>query len=445
MRLEQILFAFYVFLPFAAALLPNRVIGRMPVSVWTTGLRIVALLLLLRPVVGAADFISLSAILADGYPIGLVLSVNPARLGLLLTAEFCFLLAHWMCVASAEAAIVFTFISLAQGLYSLFVLSNNAVSTGGLQMIAGAVFFYLVRFSIDEKRQAMAELISRRIYILYFLLGLLLIVWGITEFGERDLLFGKSLGSHFGQPIWLLLMLLAVPLPPWSRWFGYAVENLPEGVTVVVVTFFSAVALKFASLFSVVYPDIGWKPKLALYLLGIVGCAFSIAGLFAAESRRRMLGSLPSFFFSLILVSVGVSKSTLVLSAYFVCLFLPVFTGLALYASTMKVSSSLQKVLVGFLFALILGVPGTPVYQIFSGIGARSLAMGISYALLFGLIWFFYFCANVHICRKIFVDEQPPELGANSRLGELPASFTGYCVFLMVFIVVATQVAGVLL
>ena len=427
----------------AAVSLSNRLAGtRALVGGMASGLRALILFALLRPIVFGGGVTALSVTLADGYPLELSLSLDAYRLGFLLAAELCFLLAHWMCHTTGELRITASFLSLAQGLCSVFVLSNNAVVTGALQILAGAVFFYLVRFSIDRGRQSLGELISRRIYILCFFLGLLMIVWGIVEFGAKDLIFAKSQESKMGLMLWLAMVVIAVPLPPWSRWFSSAVEHLPEGVTVTLVTFFCALALKLSSFFTVVYPDMGIRQKLVLYGLGIFSGGFAIAGLFATSSRRKMLSSLPSFFFSLILVSVGVSKNSLVMSAYFTCLFVPVFTGLVLYASVMRLASPLQKILVGVLFALILGVPGTPVFQIFSGIGARSLELGTSYAIVFGLLWFFYFCANVHICRRIFVDEKPPEMGASSRLESAPLWFAGYCVFLMCFIIVATQVAG---
>lgn len=443
MNFERTILLAYILLPFLAALpWPGAARKLSAAGMIASGLRVLILLTLLRPIVFGGAVITVSTTLASGYPLEFVLSLDAFRFGFLITAELCFLFAHWMGAASGTIGVVGALLSLAQAFSTLFAISNNSVTTGGFLLLASAVFFYLLRFAIPGANREMGERISRRMYSLYFLLGLLMIVWGIVEFGKKDMLFGPRSGSGLGLTLWLALTLLAVPLPPWSRWFTRAVEHLPEGVTVTLVTFISAVALKICSLFTVVYPDMGWKQKLALYLLGISGCAFSIGGLFAASSRRKMLGSLPSFFFSLMLVSVGVSKTSLVLSAYFICLFVPVFTGLVLYASVMKVERPLQKVFMGILFALILGVPGTPVFQIFSGIGARSLELGLSYGIVFGLLWFFYFCANVHICRRIFVDEKPPEAGAESILVSAPAAFAGYGVFLMCFIIVATQLAG---
>jgi hypothetical protein len=447
MNLYKVLLLAYLLLPFAAALWPTSLGGR---GAWASkgavasGLRILILLFFGRLVVLGGGSIAVSGTLVNGYPLGFLLTLDSYRYGFLLTAEFCFLLSHWMSSTTGpHAQTIRVLIGFAQGFCSLFAASDNAVATGALQFLAGPVFFYLVRFSIRARDEEVAASISTRMYVLYFLLGLMMIAWGITEFADKDLLFGRGSGSALGLLIWMALVILAIPMPPWSRWFTQAVEHLPEGVTVTLVTFLSAVALKFASLFNVVYPDLNWKQKLVLYCLGIIGSAFSIGGLFAAQSRRRMLGSLPSFFFSLILVSLGVSKATLVLSAYFTCLFVPVFTALLLYASVIQVNSPLQKFFVGILFVLILGLPGTPVYQIFSGIGARSLDMGVNYTIVFGLIWFFYFSVNVHICRRIFMDPRPPEPGASvTHLESAPALFAGYGVFLMCMIIAIAQIAG---
>ena len=129
------------------------------------------------------------------------------------------------------------------------------------------------------------------------------------------------------------------------------------------------------------------------------------------------------------------------ISAYFTCLFVPVFTGLVLYASTVQLSSPMQKAFVGLLLAVILGLPGTPVFLIFSAIGARSLDLGISYMLLFTLLWFFYFSANVFICRKIFMDRDSVEPMGPSGLDDAPISFAGYGLFLMIFVIFVTQAA----
>ena len=142
------------------------------------------------------------------------------------------------------------------------------------------------------------------------------------------------------------------------------------------------------------------------------------------------------------LLSVGVSKNSLSLSAYFTCLFVPVFTGLILYASVMRLTHPMQKLFVGLLFAVTVGLPGTPVFMILSRIGARSLDLGAAYTLAFGVLWFLYFFANVYICRRIFMDPEPPQSGAVTHLEGASVAYAGYGLFLVVFIIVITQFAG---
>ena len=95
------------------------------------------------------------------------------------------------------------------------------------------------------------------------------------------------------------------------------------------------------------------------------------------------------------------------------------------------------------LFRSVLGLPGTPVYQVFSGIGARSLDLGIGYSIVFGLLWFFYFNANVHIYRRIFLNQNPDSgIDESLRLEGSPGFYAGYGVFLMLLVIVVAQIAG---
>lgn len=446
MNAHQISLLVYLLLPFLASFVPQSSRPGILLSKGSaaTAIRIVLLLALARSVVLHGDFVSIQGSLVQGYPLDILLSLNSYRYGFLLTAEFCFLLAHWMCPSNGDnSGLIRVLMCFAQGFCSLLLVSDNSAVTGGFMLLAGTVFFYLIRFSIPSKSEEMGATISTRMHVLYFLLGLFTIAWGITEFSGQNLVFGRGSGSALGLFLWLALVILAVPLPPWSRWFTRALEHLPEGVSLTLVIFLSGVALKLATLFNVAYPDLGWKQKLILYVLGIVGCFFSITGLFGAETRRRMLACVPSFFLSVLLVSVGVSRSGLVLSAYFASLFVPVFTGLVLSTSGIRMHSSLQRFFVGFLFLLVLGLPGTPVYQIFSGIGARSLDMGVGYTIVFGLLWFFYFNANVHICRRIFMEREAlPEGDSAPRLEAAPGLFAGYGIFLMFIVIVVAQFAG---
>ncbi len=450
MKADKTLLLIYLLLPFAASLFSrfSRQSSKLSIGSAATMLRILLLLALGHAVVLLGGEVSAHTTLVHGYPLDIFLTLNSFWYGFLITVEFCFLLAHWMCPASGpNSALVRFLVFFAQGFCSLLALSEHSATTGLFLVLAGTVFFYLVRFSIPVRDEEIGATVSSRMYVLFFLLGLLMIAWGITEFNTQALVFGKGSGSALGIRLWLLLVVLSIPLPPWSRWFARAVEYLPEGVALTLVIFLSTVALKLASLFSVAYPDLGWKQKLFLYALGIMGCCFSIARLFGAENRKQILGCLPNFFLSLVLVSVGVSKHVLVLSAYFACLFVPIFMGLVLSAPAAKARGGLQKLFAVFLFVIVLGLPGTPVYQIFSGIGARSLDLGVAYTIVFGLLWFFYFNANVYICRRIFMEHETfPEGGSpSSQLEGSPVLFAGYGIFLMLLVTVVTQIAGRLL
>lgn len=446
MNLDRALLLLYVLLPLVAAVSPwpkNPRGGLFTLGSIVSISRVLLLFLLGTTVISSGERITMSGTLVGGYPLDLVLSLDAYRYGFLLMAELCFLLAHWMCSPTApHRTLMRVLISLAQAMCALFVMSDNSVATGALQILAGVVFFYLIRFSADEKREDVAYSISSRVYGLFFILGLVMIVWGVMEFGLKDLLFSRATSSKTGTFIWLCMVVLSVPISLWSRWFSQAIEFLPEGVTLSLVTVLSAVVLKFSSLLSVVYPDLQWKQKMALYVIGIVGSVFSISTLFSARTRRQMLGSLPGFFLSLVLVSVGVSKSNLVISAYFICLFVPAFTGLILYASVMKLSGTLQRTFIALLLAIVLGLPGTPVFLIFSAIGARSLDLGVTYTLVFVMLWLLYFSANVYICRRFFMDKRTLDTGVDSALESGPTvTYAGYGLFLMCFLILATQIA----
>lgn len=439
---------FLAFLTMPALISPAFALGRLnrgPVSpgLIAAGLRILLLVPLIRFVIFDGQVVSVSQAIVENYPFRLGLSLDFFKIGILVVAEFCFLLTYTMCSLGEKGDSLLGFlILLSQLLFPLYVCSDNLMLTGAVQISIGFVFYYMVRFALMEGGSEIGERITKSLYPLYYTLGLILLFWGIAEFGSQGLAVQKASDSKLNLFLWMFLLILSVPVAPWARWLGLAVAHLPEAVTLALVIFLSAITWKVSSMFSVAYPELEWKFKLGIYMIGILGCAFSIGRLFAAQSRRLMLGSLPTFFFSLILVSIGVSQSKLLSSAYYVCLFLPVFTGLILHASAITVKTALEKSYIGILLALILGLPGTPVYLIFGTIGSRSLEMGLGYTIIFALLWFLYFSANVHICRRIFLDPEPPEAGVSSTLTQSGAAFAGFGIFLCVFIVFVTVYVG---
>lgn len=446
MKTLQILFFLYSTLPFLVIWIPNALNGKRngfsSISLVSI-VRVISLVVLSKLLSSSSDSVYLSGALVNGYPMDFVLRLDLPRACFLLTAELCFLLAHWICrINTYNIGTVSPLLFLMQGFCSLLITAENTVAVGGILILAAIVFFYLVRFSMEPERKMIAERISRSVYLLFFFVGLLMITWGITEFGDRDLRFTKGSGSQLGILIWITMLVLSVPLSLWAKWFSAALEELPEGVALALVTFLCSLTLKMASIFSSAYPELDQSYKQALYLLGIVGGIFSVSELFSSNSKKNILTSFPGFFLSLVLISVGVSQSSIVNSVFYVCMFVPVFAALVLYGSSMKVESTLHKAFIFGMLVLVLGFPGTPVYLIFSTVGARSIDMGVGYTLMFGFLWFLYFCANVHVCRKIFMSSDKESNELASSLATAPRIFTGYCLFLMIFVVFITHFAG---
>jgi hypothetical protein len=445
-KIEQITYLAYLLTPifFAPFLLPIGLKAfKVSPGLASSLIRIFLLAIIFRYLTVNQAPILIESPVLEGYPMDFLLSLDFSRIGILLASEFCFAFTHLMGNQQKNKNNITSFlIIVSQFLLPLYLCSDNLMFAGSTQILMVGVFYYLIRFSLTSGAEDYGASITRSFYPLYFFLGILLLLWGIAEFGDKKMLIDRASASELNLIFWILLLVFAVPVAPWSKWLGLAVTHLPEAVTLVLVIFLSAVTWKISSIFSISYPDLKWKYKLVIYLVGIFGCAISIGSLFAAKSRRVMLGSLPSFFFSLILVSLGASQTKLLSSAYFVCLFLPVFTGIILYASAIAIRGIWEKIFIGILLALILGLPGTPVYLIFGTIGSRSLDMGVAYTLIFALLWFFYFSANVHICRRIFMDPEPPETGVTSSSLLLSPILTGFGILLCIFIVLITFYAG---
>src|SRR5207245_1621195 len=113
----------------------------------------------------AGALVSARASLVQGYPLEILLALNTYRYGFLLVAEFCFLLAHWMCPPPGQGSrMIRVLLGFAQGFCSLLVLSDNSVTTGALLLLAGAVFFYLVRFALPSRDDPAGATISTRMH-----------------------------------------------------------------------------------------------------------------------------------------------------------------------------------------------------------------------------------------------------------------------------------------
>jgi len=444
MKLETILLLSFSILPFLAIFLPwSEQLNRSWLNLGALIAigRIIMVGVLGNFVVGGAERIALDGSLVSGYPLDVVLSLDAKRFGFLLVVEFCFLLAHWMSTVINRASLIRRLICLIQGICALFVLSDNAVAAGGFLILGGISLYYLVRFSSNELSSEPHKKIASRIYIISFLLGISFISWGILEFSSKDMLFTAGGSNIWGSRLWILMLILSVPVSPFGAWLKRAMNCVPEGVALCIVIFFSALLLKHSLILGVVYPQLNQWERTIINGIGMIGAILSLGHVFLSKSRRDMLSSLACFFLSLVLVSLGVAKNASVEAAYFICVFLPPLSALLFYASSIQIHSTLQKGYMAILCLLVLGLPGTPIYLIFSNIGARTLDLGVVHILMFGILWFLYFCSSVYIGRKLFLDEEQLALGNVSDLESASTPIAAFGVVFMFFLILASQLS----
>lgn len=413
-------------------------------------LRILLLLGLFSPVWLSRGSVSVAAGFVESFGTVFSLRVTPFLFLVLLSIDLSFVLSFLTNSFKGQyERFMDPLVCFAQGALTLQAVSDGLVIGSVAQILSAVFLFFLIRFSLEDEDYDAGEYISKRVLFLFCSLACLSLIWSVGEFAAGATKQGAllSLGAPVSgiaifRKLWLAGLLIAVPLSPWSRWFHRAVEKLPEGITVPLVSFVCLVILQSVRAFDTEYVDLKWKYKLAIYGVGLISCLYSISALFAENSKRTMMGFLPKFFFALILMSVGVSENRAVPSAYLICVFVPLFTGLILYASVLDLSTIFQRLFTGMFLMLLFGIPGTPVYQIFAFIGARSVNMGAGFMLAFALMWFLYFCANVHICRRMFMDEKPADMGVVSVLTKAPLAVTAYAIFLVVLLAAISVVFG---
>jgi hypothetical protein len=289
----------------------------------------------------------------------------------------------------------------------------------------------------------MGTKIAKSAFITYLFLGIFFVIWGVAEFGAKDLNISRIGQESKSVFLWIFILILAIPMFPWGRWLESALEHLPEYISIAIVNFVSAIVLKYVSIFSDAYPQLEGDKKLFLYCVGILGCIFSISRVFSVKNSKQMISRFPAFFFSLILVSVGLSQSQLVSSGYFICLTVPILAALSLFASTLSYQGKVEKLFLCFLIVLILGIPGTPIYLLLSFIGTRSIEMGTGYSLLFACLWLLYFSMNVHVYKRVFLDGYTPSLASGfAGSTKLVAALSGFCLVLALALTFITQFIG---
>lgn len=442
---EKIFFFLFIFLPFLVIFVPTRA-GRgtmlgAPTAVGAY-VRIFFLSFLGRNILFAGQNVQLQTSLIEGYPIDFTLLLDKPRFFFLLLVELCFLLAYWLCNNKPqESRLSDTLICILHGLTTIFILSQNVVVSGAMQILASIVIFYLVHFSIKPELAKIGTQIAKSALITYLFLGILFVIWGVAEFGNKDLNISKIDLDSKSAFLWILILIMSTPMFPWGRWLEKTMEYLPEYVSIAVVSFISAVSLKYVSIFSDAYPQLSDDKKLFIYCIGMLGCIFSISRVFSVKNTKQMIGRFPAFFFSLILISVGLSQSQLVSSAYYICLVVPILVANSLFASTLGYRGKMEKLFLGLLIIIVLGIPGTPIYMLLSFIGTRSIEMGTGYSLLFACLWLLYFSMNVHVYKRIFLDEPLPAEGLEAG-NKLIAVLSGFCFVMAIALTVIAQFIG---
>lgn len=442
------IFLLYLLLPLVSFLglsTRGQVKASAMLSLVVSILRICLLVLMVNLFSGNLSDISLTSQMLPGYPLDISLSLSLPRIGFLLIADGCFIFAYWLVGLYLERLSVSgVFIAITQLIIPVFLVSENTCITGAILILAAPVYYYLIRFSAreDEKIFKETQRIGSIAYMVSFLMGILFIVWGVLEFGNNGFHVGKGQLSSAGSWLWLAMLVIIVPVSIWSRWLFHVVEKLPEPVTVSLVLFISAVTMKIASAYEIAYRELEFTTKITFYSVGILGCIFSIADLFSSKSQRRMLGGLPGFFLSISLVALGLSRGHVESSIYFVTMFVPAFTVLLLYASVMSVDGSLQRVFIALLWAVILGLPGTPTYLIFSNIGSRSIELGTGFIIVFAWLWFLYFCSIVQVCRRTFMEDAKLERGEYLTLSLSSSRFAIYGALMIIFLITVTYYVG---
>lgn len=443
MSINQIAFLSFIFLPFIA-LMPQLMRfegpGYLPLGALQSIARLILLMYFSFKLSGEAEPLLLKLPLIVEYPVGLELMLDVRRIGFLFSLELCFLLVYWFRFPESKIStfLYHTLLLPFQALCTLYCLSENIVVTGAIHMLLGVLAFYLVRFSCQNKKYELGLEVSARVYSWSALIGLATMCWGVYEFGAGGIHLGDKGGK--GAILWAITLVLAAPVPFWSKWLLRTIHFMPEGIAIPLVALQGAVILKLSS-FYYVYPSFGGWPKLLLAFVGLSGSIFYLVWIFLSKTRKSMLSKMPGFYFCLVLLSIGISHERALLSAYFACLFVPIFTVLILYASNLELQSLADRFFLGLFFFVIFGLPGSPVFLIFGELGARSLAIGSSTILGFFFLWLAYFGASAHIAREAVLSESTQEGDWLSGFRTLPVPFSFIGFFLLVFLLVLTQMA----
>lgn len=424
MDFKILLLIIFLSLPFVTAVLCflfQRSAGRVKISalVMSTA-RLLCIFTFTNILYGKSQVVEFSGEFLSEFGIRLSMNISLSTLIYLGVLELVFIFSYLVSpVEHRFRSVIYSLLMVCQGLICLLVLSTNLFILATLQILIALTLYFLVKFSTNvsgaEWNEDAAMGIGEKILLTYSLSATFLLLWSIyTKFID-----GGLRPDHQAEALsiflWCTGLIIALPLAPWSTWFNRAIEVLPESVSVIVVLFVSSVLYKQMIISSNLFLNSVEKYGRLFIVLGSISCFFSAFSLFAGNSKREILGYIPKFYVGLALICMGMYSRESFKSAFLLCFVMPIFTGLILYISALKIHGFKEHAFVGFFLAFLLGIPGTPLFQIFGIMVTRSVELGVRFTLAFGIIWFLYFVANVHICRRIFLDDTPAP-SANSDL-----------------------------
>lgn len=339
------------------------------------------------------------------------LTISVATLAMAAVTELVFLFSYIMFPPSHRFRTVMVSLVMAfQGLIGIYLLSSSLLILYTIQILATLCLYFLIKFAMNSTGNDWndeSDGVAENIMVIYTVSSLFCLIWSIASDFREMPMQQSAVKAVLDIRMWLVGFFFALPIAPWSSWFNRAIEHLPEAVSILVVLLVSCVLYRQIALSSFVFLPQIEKYEMLFLLMGVLSCFFSACALFTKKSKREMLGYIPKFYVGLTLIAMGMYSQESFRAAFFLCIVLPIFTGVILYVSALQISNFRQNFLVGFFLAFLLGFPGTPLFQIFGITISRAIALGVDFTIVFGLVWFLYFVANVHICRRIFLDEKP--------------------------------------
>lgn len=293
-----------------------------------------------------------------------------------------------------------------QALIPIYIICHNILAAAGVLFLSAICMYYFLINANSSKENLEDSNLIQSFFITISRVAILTGVWGFLEFQDSDFILKNIQGTNFGFYLWMVMVVFTIPLPPWSRRLNVLISNLPPNLVIVSMILLSAMAYKNIFSFSQIYTSWSGLEKMIFYGLGLVSSIFGVLELFSDKTPHKLPVGMPLFFLSLMLISLGLSQESMAKSAFFLSMLVPASVSFVVCFPSSGTNSVLHKIFYSILFILILGLPGTPIYLVFSSLGSKSIEIGLWTTAIFGLIWFFYFSVNVHFFRTAILSEK---------------------------------------